>query len=84
MTDAEGLVEAVAADIYAEMCPFRGSVSAYDNLNGNAKNVYRNYARAALSAISAAGWQVVPVKPTEEMSNEGWDAATAMVVTARR
>lgn len=31
-----------------------------------------NSARAALAAIDAAGWQVVPKEPIEEMVAAGW------------
>lgn len=54
MTDAEGLVEAVAE----ALAPFHGE----DKLE---------VARAALSAISAAGWAVVPREATDKMRTEG-------------
>jgi hypothetical protein len=41
----------------------------------------RSIARQVLAAISSSTThRVVPVEPTQEMSNEGWDTACAMVV----
>lgn len=34
---------------------------------GSIKDDYRDYARAALAAVEAAGYRVVPVEPTAEM-----------------
>jgi len=38
------------------------------------RNDCRDFARAALSALRAAGYAVVPVEPTEEMDEAGTDA----------
>ncbi len=34
---------------------------------------YQEAGKAALAAIRAAGWAVVPVKPTDEMFDTGWN-----------
>jgi hypothetical protein len=40
----------------------------------------RRTARAALAAIRAAGWAVVPVEPTREMLRAGYDESGGLAV----
>ena len=63
MTDAGGLVEAVGLAMREQ------AVGWEDYIRQGAG--WPLLARAALSAISAAGWAVVPKEATEEMRNEG-------------
>lgn len=58
MTPTDTLRETVEAAAHAIY------VGAFSALT---KDEARDIARAALSAIEAAGWRVVPVEPTEEM-----------------
>lgn len=46
---------------------------AIERLNPTWKDAQAE-ARAALAAIEAAGWRVVPVEPTEAMANAVYDA----------
>lgn len=85
MTDAEGLVEAMCRAI----CVAEGhnpdmvyAINATGSMIRPLADVaipmwmnYRERVGAVLSAISAAGWQVVPVEPTKEMLTAG---ATAL------
>jgi hypothetical protein len=36
---------------------------------------YDDFPAAVFAAIEAAGWQLVPKEPTEEMRDAGWDRA---------
>ena len=47
---------------------------AWEDTGPDRREICFHVARAALSAISAAGWRVVPVKRTPEMiqAGEGW------------
>ena len=62
MTDQTDLVEAVAR-----------ACAASDDETAGARytNYWADMARAALAAIEAAGWRVVPVEPTEAMKVAG-------------
>lgn len=64
MTDA--LVEAVARAVYADM----ENHAAFDDEDSKALLLtYRDTATAALQAIEAAGYRVVPVEATEGIVN---------------
>ncbi len=95
MTDTDALVEAVAKAIQDTTC----RVISEDSLGVVATSLPDdecvNAARAALSAIEAAGWRVVPVEPTQEMIEAGlegevvrdssgtsWRSPTAYVYSA--
>lgn len=82
MTDTDALVEAVAKAIQDTTC----RVISEDSLGVVATSLPDdecvNAARAALSAIEANGYRVVPVEPTQEMLSDGasWEDSCSKVV----
>lgn len=65
MSDADKLIEAAAMAIINKEYPMRlalGPISIDEA---------KEFARAALSAIDAAGWVLVPVEPTDAMMFDG-------------
>ena len=68
MSDADKLIEAVARAIHDGL---GGNGWAYTNYGGDElktnKSELEEAARAALSAIEAEGWAVVPMEPTDAM-----------------
>lgn len=72
MTDTDALVEEIAKAMFVR--PFRDgpvqlsvAVPSWGGVGAHKREEFRNHARAALSAIEAAGWRVVPVEPTTTM-----------------
>ena len=100
MTDTDALVEEIAKAMFVR--PFRDgpvqlsvAVPSWGGVGAHKREEFRNHARAALSAIEAAGWRVVPVEPTQEMIEAGlegevvrdssgtsWRSPTAYVYSA--
>ncbi len=67
MSDA--LIEAVAREIFFGD---GGDPTAWDKVR--VRELYLSNARAALSAIEANGYRVVPVEPTQEMAEKARNA----------
>jgi hypothetical protein len=69
MNEMDELIEDMTLDIWR--CGFIGSDADADRMwgcmNDDDRNVYRDYARAALAAIHARGDRVVPGVATREM-----------------
>lgn len=53
------------------ICAKQLYASAWANINAASRENYRRAADAALSALKAAGWAVVPKKSTPEMERAG-------------
>ncbi len=64
MSDATDLVEAMAAEIYGVSSV---GVREWRDAPTATAHECRRFARAALSAISAAGWRLIPEEITDEM-----------------
>lgn len=69
MTRAD-LIETMARAI----CGEAGYDKPWDAFNASERDMFVDCARAALAAIEAAGYRVVPVEPTEEMICAGISA----------
>lgn len=80
MTDAEKLVEAVARRMRENWLTMKDPQVAplsWDDLDQDGRDYWVEDARAALRSIDAAGWQLMPKKPTEDMwnaINSAWGA----------
>mgnify|MGYP001598349112 FL=1 len=77
MTDRDALIEAAARAMFESDHATEIEVNAVDFVHwtaltnvgrNNLRDEYRQSVRAALSAIEAAGWRVVPQHPTRNMS----------------
>ncbi len=67
---ADALIEAVATALWQQeslRALGRNRLVAGDEWDDGDRNVWRGLARAALAAIEAAGFRVVPVDPTPTM-----------------
>ncbi len=68
MTDMDSLIEIMARAIFANDLSWHGMLEKN-------RERFRNQARACLTALSEAGWCVVPKVPTVAMENAGVSAA---------
>jgi len=72
VSEETGLIEAMAREMYRKFWELNEDVPEWDK--SPYQTMWRDQARAALSAISAAGWAVVPKQPTPEMDEAGYQA----------
>ena len=72
---SEALIEAVAREIFLGD---GGDPTAWDKVR--VRELYLSNARAALAAIEAQGFRVVPVEPTSAMEDAGFALDTSGMV----
>ena len=65
---SDKLIEAVAKAIHAHEAARIGNTRAWSSETTFEQDLWLGDARAALSAIEASGYAVVPIYPTREMS----------------
>lgn len=71
---SEALIEAVAKASCDNVYQRHGLPSPWPHLPTDIRDAWTSSARAALAAIEAQGYRVVPVEPTEEMAEKARNA----------